>query len=183
VKFAKAAGRDLGWYMHVDPNISIDVVHRIAGTDIEMPDRYSPETREGDFWQYNFSLSPYSMQDLTPNQRLMVVRQAIQDFAPLLPLMQEQGWGFEFGKLAAMYSEFSEVPEILDVVVNQGEPPEPASGPVGQEPRQAPHTVREQVRRNVPGASQRGHDQVMEQLLSGGNPQESQKAALFRPTG
>jgi len=65
--------RKLAWFIWTDPLIQIPVIKRVEGAgEIEVIfDKYA---QEGDFWDFNFKLQPYSMQRFNPtiqNQKLM----------------------------------------------------------------------------------------------------------------
>jgi hypothetical protein len=65
--------RKLAWHVWSDPLIQIPVIKRIEGAgEVEVIfDKYA---QEGDFWDFNFDLQPYSMQRFNPsiqNQKLM----------------------------------------------------------------------------------------------------------------
>ena len=59
---------DLAMYMWEDPYIELPLVKRKYG--MEIPFTWTPESREGDFSQYNFNIEPYSQRSMSPEEKL-----------------------------------------------------------------------------------------------------------------
>lgn len=181
----KQVFEDLAFYMWNDPLIEIPLVKRVPGSDIEVNTSFNADDREGDFLDYNIDIEPYSMAHETPVQRLQGISKFMQEIVyPAMPMLEAQGGGVNWQTLLEIYSKYSHLPEIKDILVFGDEgmapkPPEQAIG--GDRPKQAPVTRRINERVNRPGATQQGKDAAMMQLLMGGDVQKSQKAALGRP--
>lgn len=61
------------WYLWTDPIREYDVVKEIPGSRISIPVKITPEVREGDFLEYNFSVNPYSMRETTPDETIQMI--------------------------------------------------------------------------------------------------------------
>lgn len=71
----RSIARKICWYFWTDPLIYVPRLKRIDGFgDVEVI--FDKVAQEGDFWDYNFDIEPYSMQRLNPNmeyQRLITL--------------------------------------------------------------------------------------------------------------
>ena len=143
---------------------------------------FGPKDRnESDFVQYNISIEPYSMQHMTPEQKLQTLRTLMGEvFIPLAPYMAEQGVAINFELYAKTISELANLPELENIIISENQQEQQ---PVGQPPAKAANTTRTNVRINRPGATGPGKDQAMKAALLGANPQASEMAAIARPTG
>jgi len=94
--------------------------------------------------------------------------------------MQEYGGTIDIQELVEIYADLMDLPRLKQVVKFQ-EPKQDRPGPQGQPPKQAAHTVRENVRTSVPTAgTQESRNNVMQQVLNGGSPQASQAGQFGR---
>ncbi len=188
----KCAGgiiHDLAAYLYYDPLIELPLTKRVSGTNVEVPVTWAPENRGNtDFLDYNFQIVPYSMQAVSPGQRMQILQGIVTSFiAPFMELMQQQGITINFEALLKKVARYANIPEDLDDVLVFGGAPQDMGQPVvGHSPRGAPKptsTRREYVRTNRPGATPGNADNAMAQLLMGGNMQGAEAKAAFRPTG
>ena len=99
---------------------------------------------------------------------------------PLMPAIQQAGGTLEVQKILDMVAKFSDFPELSEIV--QFVQPSEMPG-AGEAPGMAPNTTRTNVRVNRPGATEGAKSQLMQQVLAGGKPQESEMAAMGRLTG
>lgn len=60
--------RDLAYFLHTDPLIELPLTKRVNGQQTQV--MYTPEMREGDFFDYTFTIEPYSMARPDPNTAL-----------------------------------------------------------------------------------------------------------------
>jgi len=124
-KWASGIINDLSWYLWHDPLINMPVVKRVEGTDIEVEERFSPETQEGDFFDYNINVNPYSLKEKTPSEQVQAVMQYLQFVGPYMPMMQQQGMNIDFDKLTDMVAEFGNIDKLKDIITFSGTPQEP----------------------------------------------------------
>jgi hypothetical protein len=85
----------MAFYIFTDPLLDVTISKRISGIG-EIPVRVTADTREGDFWDYNFSVEPYSMLRMNPNVRMQKLMQlATGLIIPTLEYAQAQGVNFD----------------------------------------------------------------------------------------
>ncbi len=75
----------VAFYVFTDPLMNISVTKRISGIG-DIPVRVTADTREGDFWDYNFNIVPYSLARQNPNLRMQKLMQVVTGI--ILPTMQ-----------------------------------------------------------------------------------------------
>ncbi len=185
ISFTKDVINSLGFYLWTDPLINLPLTKRVPGMEqLSVPVTFDAESREGDFLDYNIEIEPYSMQHQSPQMKLQALVQVFQQFiAPFAPMMAEQGIGINFEGLLntiGKYANVSELNEILEFTQPSGRYEKTM---VGQPPAKWPTTRHISERVNRPGATRSGKDAAMMQTLLGGNPQQSELAAIRRPTG
>ena len=185
VDFARDIFRRLAWYLWTDPERERTIVKhassRVKGLSITK--KWTPETRDGDFLDYNFDIDVFSMQEDSPSIRmekfLSVYERVIM---PLLPQLQEQGGVIDAKAILDYVGKNSNLPELSDFVLF------PESGntermPTGN-PRpeyvstKSPFTHRVYERVNRAGATRQGRDAALMQTLLGGKAQPAEMAAL-----
>ncbi len=183
VEVTTAMMRDLMFWMWEDPTYDPPLTKRIEGTDIEIPVAFSPDDREGDFFDYNFSINPYSMQGQTPGQKLGTLNQILQTtLIPMLPMMQQQGIGINVHELMNLYAKWGNIDELQTILTfADPEMGQQGEGPI--QPPKSPVSTRTTIRRNIPGASRSGKDHAMMTALMGIGQQPSERQAIGRPTG
>jgi hypothetical protein len=188
-KFAGGVIFDLAKYLYYDPMIEIPMVKRVAGTNIELQTSLTPEERrEADFLEYNFKVIPYSMQHISPSQRLVALQALLTQFLmPAMPMLQQQGVSLNVEALLKKWGKYSGIGEdVDDILTYSGPPQEPTGGVIGKNPRAdaAPvmpaQTKRTYERVNRPGATPGNADAQMAQLLMGGQMQPAEAEGAFR---
>lgn len=94
--FTEEVVRDLGFYLHTDPLIEIPLTKRVRGVDTQV--MYTPEMRQGEFFDYTFTIEPFSMARPDPN---MTVRRKIEFATSVIPAAAQAammlGPGFKVG--------------------------------------------------------------------------------------
>ncbi|MFO7935994.1 MAG: hypothetical protein R6V06_00050 [Kiritimatiellia bacterium] len=182
LKFVKDIFKALAWYEWTDPIRVRNVNKSVPGTDIGVPVKWSPETREGDFLDFNFDIDVYSMQDDSPSSKLQKIGLVFERFiVPLLPNLEQQGIVVDGKGFLSVISKLSNLPEINDILMfsDGGLEQNPVSGNANPVNKPA-KTTREYIRTNRPGATRSGKENVMAQLLMGGKSQPSEMDALTR---
>jgi len=172
--------KDLMWYLWYDPNPKQkDVIKKVPGFEsIAIAVPFNPEDREGDYLQYNIKMEPYSMQHQSPESKMQGIRTIMQEMLlPLQPQMQQQGITINFEKLMKTVSKLSNIPELNDIIEYSS--PTLNDQPVGQSSQVSPsNKTSTNIRRNVPGRTNQGQSQILQQALLGGKPQQSETASL-----
>ena len=192
IEFAKAVFRRLAWYVWTDPVRERTIVKKISGHlgGLAITKKWTPETRDGDFLDYNFDIDVFSMQDDSPTTRVQKFLTAYERvMLPMLPQLQAQGAQIDLKAVLKWVGKNSNLPELSEFVMFPDAMPEPERAPAGGSPRpeyistKAPVTHRTYERINRPGATRQGRDAALMQVLLGGNPQQAEKAGLSMSRG
>jgi len=141
------------WYTQpLDMDISIPVTDEVS-----LPYTITPEDREGDYLEYNFSIVPYSMRKETPKEQLAKYMQLWNEFVmPSAEIAASAGLApnfQEFGRLVCKLAgvEFENL--FMQQDGQQMEQQKP--GMVPESPRfKRSHTINERISRS--GTTQRG---------------------------
>ena len=167
-----------------DPVMDIPLTRHVPGTNVQVQTRFSPEIRTGDFYDFNFTLSTYSLQQLTPQQRLngllMLLERVIM---PAGRMMQAQGMGIDWDETIRRLAKYSHLSDDVAAIVKfVGMSAADAVGPQGasEAPGMPAVTRRENVRINRPAGTRQGRDAAMMQTLLGAGVQNGDMAALAR---
>jgi len=164
-----------------DPLVDIPLTKQVPNFGIRIPTRFSADTLEGDFLDYNFSVDPYSTTHQSPAQRLNTIIMLLERIiAPMLPFFQQQGGQVNMQALIAIAAKYSGTEELENIVnfgdLDQGGDNSPTMPPTG-----ASHTTREYVRRNVPtGGTQQFRDSQIAQAFLGQKTQPKEAGAMMR---
>lgn len=179
IEFQSQIIEDIAFWTWEDPLADEKFTKTIEGTRFGVPGEWNPESRQGEFFDYNFEVNPYSLINRSPTEQANELIQVLtQVLLPSMPYMTEQSpvdWEF-FYKLLARYKHLPELNQIIRW-------PQGASLPESspETPRMPSQTTRRYERVNRPGTSRSGTDAALAQLLFGGQPQGSEMASLMQP--
>lgn len=184
VSFTSQICKDLGWMLWNDPFMEMPAEREMNGFKLDTT--WTPELREGNFLQYNFEVEPFSMMYKSPSERMQNITTFLnQVVMPMMPMIQESGGMIDTQELVTLYSELMDAPRLKDVIKYE-EPKEdrPPANPA-EAPEKPQVTVRENIRRSVPtGGTSGARANVMQQVLSGGQPTDQQVNMMGRqPAG
>jgi hypothetical protein len=171
----------IGWHLFYDPFIEIPIVKRVAGTPLQLEGMFTPEDREGDFLQYNFSIEPYSMKYQTPQEKLNAMRMIVQqDIIPLMPMLEQRQITFDIEQYLRKVAKYSNIEDLEELVIFS-ESNAPQQGPVGEMPsKMAANTSRTYNRVSTStGGTRQSQDATKIVSALGGNPQTTQQANSF----
>lgn len=182
ISFTKKAVQDLAGYVWNHPTRSYDVQYQHRHYTIPMS--LTPGERQRvPLSAINVKIEPYSMQHRPPQARVRTLTQVFTQLVlPMLPMLEKQGIVPDLEGFLRTIGRLLHLDELEEVLMFTGDAPGMAEGG-GEDrnrPRQAPNTTRTNVRVNRPGATRSGKDQVLSQILSGGNAQPADKASVFR---
>jgi len=195
LKFAQGIFEKLAWYEWTNPVRERVIQKPVKGTDITIKRKWSAETRDGDFLDYNFDIDVYSMQDDSPQGKIQKISQFLNQFAfPLMPMLEQQGVQIDIQQLTKLFGDFSNIPELEDIIKFQQPPeegqvfgnPNPQTEGGNNNPQtnfKPPVTKRTYERVNRPGATRSGKDQAMSMALMGKGVQQSEMESIGRPIG
>ncbi len=173
-EFLRKVMQSMAWYEWTEP-VRTQVLERQSRSGRSFTVRWSPETREGDFVQYDLQIDPHSMRDQSPEQLAQALIQYVTQVAvPLAQAFPQQGKAPDIGELTEIFARYRNMPELLRVMRDVG-PQQEEEGRHDPQPRQAPVTTRNVVRTNRSGGGSRSAEQAaMMNLLGGAN--QGQKA-------
>jgi hypothetical protein len=161
--------RDIAFYMHHHPTIEYDLTLEIAEADIQLPIKWpyrdngngqEIDARMGDFDEYEISIQPYSMTDISPGERATLLRQIWRE--DILPAIQlgVQPDVFSYISHLAKYYDLPELREIVKQSEEAMDPQERTQRGGGPQPGKPNGNY---TRENVSnGMSDRGMDQQRE---------------------
>ena len=179
VDFAKNICQDMGWILWNDMATNIENEYKVGTSTFRT--QWTPDMREGDYLQYNFQIEPYSMMYKSPSERLNNLTNFItQILMPMQQNLQQSGGVIDIQELVEINAELLDMPRLKQIVKFE-EPKGDRPGPSPAEPGQPQKIVRENIRRSVPtGGTQESRSNVMQQVLSGGQPNQQQAAQMGR---
>jgi hypothetical protein len=121
VEFTQDCVTELGKFLWYDPMIDLPLVKRSGGVDI--PVRFSPELREGDFFDYNLKIEPHSLQRQTPGSRMQSLMSIVERFVvPLMPMLQQQGLSLDLRSFIRIISQYANLPELGEILISSTTP-------------------------------------------------------------
>jgi hypothetical protein len=183
--FTAALMGDVGQLMWHDGFLQVPANFEVApGSGIFADASWTPEQREGDFWQYNFDIIPGSMNYEPAEVKIAKIERAMGQVGQLLPVLQALGGDPQ--EFIKQYAELLQVPELERMfnfnAAPGGDRPGPQGSP-GEGMRMPSQTTRNYVRRNVPtGGTPQSRSMVMQQaFLGGGQVTPQQGASMMRP--
>jgi hypothetical protein len=184
-EFARSVFRQIAWYEWTDPIRERVLQKEIPGTSDYIPVEWSPETRQGDFLDFNFNINPHSMREDNPTTKVQKLKGVLNEFyAPLMPFFQMQGLTIDVRRLNHMIGDYVNLPELDELIVAvDPSMAQQQGGPEGDPMPKPAQTTRRYERINRPGATRVGKDMALTQTLLGGGIQPSEAAAAGRPVG
>jgi hypothetical protein len=89
--FTRSIFRKFAWYIWNDPMIEIPTIKRVEGAgSVEVI--YDKYAQEGDFYDFNFKIQPYSMQRFNPSIQGQKLMQFLSGWVlPIMGIAQQQG--------------------------------------------------------------------------------------------
>ena len=150
--------RELAQLLWDDQYKTIPGVMELPGNSQYTADStWTPDDREGVFGDYKIQLDIYSMTYQGPGERMMVINQLLQQmYAPLMPILQQQGGTIDMQELTGKYAQMLNQPAITDIIKFQSQPQMPQDQGQMEEPRKAPVSNRTYTRRNVSAGDESG---------------------------
>jgi len=180
-EFARRIFRQIAWYEWTDPIRNRILQKELKGTGIIIPVKWTPETRQGDFLDFNFSINPQSMREESPAGKIKKLGDILDKFLlPLQPMFEQQGLMVDGRRLTALIADYADLPELEQLVVAVSGQQQPTSGPIGNPTPMPANTTRTNIRVNRPGATRVGKDMALIQQLMGGRVQKAESAAIGR---
>lgn len=172
----------IGHMMWADEFLDIPgQMEAVPGSGIMVDQSWTAEHREGDFWQYNFDISPGSTEYESDEAKISKLEKAMDRLEGMYPMIQAQGGDINVEALTRVYAEYLQIPELENVITFMGQQPQGQSGGNLAEPAGPRNTTHTSVRRNVPtGGTPQARNQALQQSAYG-NASQNQTQALARP--
>lgn len=135
--------RDIAFYLHHHPMVEMDITIDITGTDMKLPSRWpyrdngygeEVDVRKGEYEEYDISIQPYSMTDISPGERAQLLRQIWRE--DILPAIQ-LGVIPDVNTYLSYLAKYYDLPELREIVKMSQEvmaPQERMSGGGGPSP-------------------------------------------------
>jgi len=169
VSFASDCILDLGRLMWEDQTLEIQSSIPVGNSGIQVDSSWSPESRVGEFEDYDFRVEPYSMVFKTPEQKLQELFQVLQQLAPLWPMFQASGASMDAEAIVDEIARLKNRPEFKRFITFAA--PAAMLGGDQNTVRQSPVTQRETVRKNVStgGTAKNSAQEMVKTLMGSGS--------------
>lgn len=166
VSLASSVIKALCWYWHNDPRKVMTTSYPLPGLQKKAILRHvhpygssAGLARNHSFEEMDISVDPYSLQYVTPQQRVQMLNQIVsQILGPLMPLLQQQGIMFNADEYLQKLAKYMNLPDLPDIVTLQEPPTQESQGGVATQGPAPANTTRNYVRRSVGGATAAGAD-------------------------
>ncbi len=181
-QFSQDVMNAFAWFSWKSPHEEMKQSYAAPGVpDIRIERRLGPEKRFGTrFEDMDVRIDPYSLQHITPQNRIMVIDDVVKNFViPLLPMFSQPGIGDLLNTYIRLKAKYTNCPDLIDLIEKltgvQG-PAETAANPTqpGQ-PAGEQETIHTRVSR--PGMTDQAQQQVLQQLMAGGEAQPGGQGA------
>lgn len=182
--FAREIEKSLAWYEWTEPVRKRTLEKELEGTNYTTPIKWDPSTIDADILDLDLDINPVSMRDEMPEEKLGKIEDILNRvIEPLMPFLQQQGMTIDVQRLVEIASDYSNIPELNQIVVPMGGAPAEGEGPAGNPQPQIAgkpaHTTREYIRTNRTGATRVGKDMALVSSLLGANVQGNEQKAIF----
>jgi hypothetical protein len=139
--FAAKGVRELGRLMFDDNVTETPMMMDVEGTDYKVDDPWKGAmeegARDGEYYDYDIDIDPYSMAYRSPKQRLQELDETWDRMMPLVPLAMQQGAFPNIKEYLDIRSKYTSCPEMKRLWVFDQPPPE-QEGPGGGHERTMP---------------------------------------------
>lgn len=182
LEFVEKISKVVGYMLWADEFKELPGNYTLPGTDITIPSNWEPGYREGDFIDYNFTVTPHSMAYQSPSQKLASLNQVVmQVVIPMGEMLAQQGGNFDIQAYLRQVAKFTNNPAINDIVQFQNPPqiPEPEMKGFEESSSKPTNTTRNYVRKSVQGGGTpegRSHVQMQSLLGASGQNNKDQQA-------
>ena len=158
----------IGHMMWADQFLNVSgQTEAIVGSGIMVDSSWTPELREGDFWQYNFDISPGSTNYESTEAKIAKVERAMDRLQQMYPMIQAAGGDIDVEALTRLYADYLQIPE-LETIITFFQPLNDMGGGSPESAGMPNNTTRNYVRRNVPtGGTPQARSAALQQSLYG----------------
>ena len=163
---------------YTDPLLDRHFERKVAGTQITVPARLTAERIGNVDMNFLFKITPHSMQYESPQARNAKMWQML-DRVSANPMFAQAGIMPNLEYIMRQTAQLLPLHDLDEMFIfrSAAETPGPDTS---RGPASPPQTHRTYERVNRPGATQQGHDQTMQALLSGAGVQDANAGAVGR---
>ncbi len=183
--FTKKVLQDVSSWVFYDPVREFDLEIPLGQSGVSVPTKFKPADRkESEYLELEMEIAPVSMQDASPSQRLQTITSTMTNYLlPLAPVMQQQGLMLDSAAFTRQVAELTNTPEVMELVVPAGSPPDPTGEAEAQASSAETRTSGGSApRKYTPtGGTRAARDTVMSQAMLGMNPTPQQDQMMQRP--
>jgi len=183
--FTKKVLQDVSSWVFYDPVREFDLEIPLGQSGVSVPTKFKPADRkESEYLELEMDIAPVSMQDASPAQRLQTITSTMTNYLlPLAPVMQQQGLMLDAAAFTRQVAELTNTPEVMELVVPAGSPPDPTGEAEAQASSAETRTSGGSApRKYTPtGGTRAARDTVMSQAMLGMNPTPQQDQMMQRP--
>lgn len=170
--------RSLAWYEWHDPVGTRVLEKKIPGTELSIPIQWNAEAKQGGWELYDLDLDVFSMQDDSPGTKLSKLRDILNGIIlPAVQFSSAAGGPIDMEALIRIVSKLSNMEELAEILPVLEVPPEMMTQGTPRQPV-ARSEKQSGQRQQSAGSTPQGNSQVLQQVLAGANPQQSEIAAL-----
>lgn len=175
----------LCWFWHHHPQKVMTGYREIPGLGAPIERTVTPEEREKvPFEAMQIVVDPYSLTHQTPGERLAFLNNVVQEtLLPFMPLLKEQGIGFNVGKFLELVGDYGNAPDLSDIVTGL---PDVAAEQAEEEDGMGKPANTNRTYNRINASTQTGEGQVRANLQHamgqpmGGRPSTN---GAYKPTG
>jgi len=174
--FAGNVMHKMAWYLWADPETTHRLTRYAGRSKIPFHVEWGPMDRLGDFDDYGIEIDPYSLRPRTPDGILRSVYTLWEKFiTPAAGAMAAQGITVDFRGFLKLIARLEGIEAELGDFLFMGSR---GGGRAASEQQGMPANTSRTYEHVSPGATRRGNEQVLQQILAGAGKQDSQAAAL-----
>lgn len=169
--------KDLCYYEWHDP-VKVRKFNKSVPSfpELSVPIEFGPESKEGDFNDYNLDIDVYSLIDDSPNLKLQRLGMIMQQYVyPLSQEIQRQGGQIDVQEILSLVAKYADFKELKDIIFFM------ETGAMGEQSisqQQYTSTAQKsQGGESRSGPTMQGQEAMMQQLLLSGNQQSAELEA------
>jgi len=149
--FAKDVVTDLAWYAYTNPELEIPLLKKSDNSRFEMPILWGPDKREANFFEYAFTITPFSLGPQSPREKAQFLSSFVrQEVLPMVQagMLAQAGGEFDVKEYFRVVAQYADAPEINGFIKFNGQslPVEPPG--MQQGARMPANTTRTTVRKS-----------------------------------
>jgi hypothetical protein len=172
--------RATSYLLWMDEVKEITSQYTVQDTSIRVTSKWKPGDRDGNFMDYNFEISPFSMTYQAPGKDVEAVNTLLGTvYAPMLQMIQQQGGTLDFQELNEFYAQNLNNP-FLRKLLMFSEPLEDDKGPPATDLKKPPTSNRTYTRiSKSAGGTESGKNHARQMaLLGAANTQQAESTQL-----